>query len=156
MAVVLAWNALPNAHRWEQGYSQIAEGDSEDKILEILGKPPEIKDCDQLRYSRPELWQKCAEEYWYVAFMQEWCYVIDHRTIPSRSIFTAGPGTSTTLYPFGSEQSTVFETLSVKAIDLPTDKPAIRDRIKAVMPALICFPDSENFQYAIRVRHCAI
>jgi hypothetical protein len=77
MAVVLAWNALPNARRWEQGYSQIAEGDPEDKVLEILGKPTEIRNCDQLRYSRPELWQKCAEEYWYVAFMQEWCYVID-------------------------------------------------------------------------------
>jgi hypothetical protein len=77
VGVVYAWNVLPNARRWERGYSQIAEGDPEEKVIEILGKPTEIKDCDELRYSRPEIWQKCAEEYWYIAFMQEWGYVID-------------------------------------------------------------------------------
>jgi len=77
VGVVYAWNVLPNAPRWERGYSQIAEGDPAEKVTEILGKPTEIKDCDRLRYSRPEIWQKCAEEYWYIAFMQEWGYVID-------------------------------------------------------------------------------
>ena len=74
--VVAAWNALPSARRWERGYSQIAEGDSEDKVLEILGKPTKINNCEEVRYSRPEIWPKCAEEYSYVAFMQEWGYVI--------------------------------------------------------------------------------
>src|SRR5215208_7507938 len=76
VGVVFAWTALPNASRWERGYSQIAEGDSEEKVLDIVGRPTEIKDCDDLRYSRPEIWQKCAEEYSYSAFMQEWGYVI--------------------------------------------------------------------------------
>jgi len=42
-----------------------------------MGTPTEIKDCDRARYSgNPELWHKCAEEYWYVAFMQSWGVVI--------------------------------------------------------------------------------
>jgi hypothetical protein len=72
-----AWNTLPDGPRWERGYSQIEEGDSEQKVLEIMGKPSEINDCDRQRYSgNPELWQKCAEEYSYVAFMQIWKVVI--------------------------------------------------------------------------------
>ena len=76
VGIVYAWNALPNARRWEQGYSQIAEGDPAEQVLEILGRPTEVKDCNHLRYSRPEIWQKCGEEYFYGAFMQEWGYVI--------------------------------------------------------------------------------
>ena len=78
VGVAYAWNSLPNHRRWERGYSQIAEGDSEQKVIEILGRPTEIKDCNRFSYSgRPEIWQKCSEEYWYIAFMQEWVYVID-------------------------------------------------------------------------------
>ena len=73
-----AWSSLPNPGKWERGYSQIEAGDSKDKVVAILGKPTEIKDCHSTRYSAPpEIWQKCAEEYWYIAFLQEWGYVID-------------------------------------------------------------------------------
>jgi hypothetical protein len=72
-----AWNSLPNGPRWQRGCPQIAVGDSEQRVLEIMGKPNEIKDCERPRYSgNLELWQKCAEEYWYVTFMQTWGVVI--------------------------------------------------------------------------------
>ena len=78
VGAVYAWNSLPHASRWERGYSQIEEGDSKRKLLEILGKPTEIKDCYSTMHSAPrEIWEKCGEEYRYIAFMQEWCYVID-------------------------------------------------------------------------------
>lgn len=73
-----AWNSLPSSRRWEQGYSQISEGDTEQKVIEILGRPTEINHCYGPRYSgSSEIWQKCAKEYWYIAFLQEWVYVID-------------------------------------------------------------------------------
>jgi hypothetical protein len=72
-----AWNSLPDGPRWQRGYPQIAVGDSEQKVLEVMGKPSEIKDCERPRYSgNSKLWQKCAEEYWYVTFMQTWAVVI--------------------------------------------------------------------------------
>lgn len=72
-----AWLSLPDGPRWQRGYPQIAEGDSEQEVLEIMGKPCEIQDCYQQRYSgNLKVWQKCAEEYWYVASMQEWVIVI--------------------------------------------------------------------------------
>ncbi len=72
-----AWNSFPNPRRWERGYSQIAEGDPEQKVLDVLGKPTDIKDCYRPRYSgNDQLWMKCAEEYWYSGFMQEWVFVI--------------------------------------------------------------------------------
>jgi hypothetical protein len=78
VGVVYAWTSMPNAPRWERGYSQIAAGDSGQKVVEILGKPTEIKDCHSTRYSAPrEIWEECAEEYWYIASMQEWGYVLD-------------------------------------------------------------------------------
>jgi hypothetical protein len=53
-------------------------GDSEKKVLEVLGKPTEVKDCFHSQFgSTPEIRQKCAKEYWYIAFLQEWVYVID-------------------------------------------------------------------------------
>jgi hypothetical protein len=78
VGIVYAWSSMPNAPRWERGYSQIVAGDSKQTIVDILGKPTEIKDCYNTRYSAPrEIWEKCSEEYWYIAFMQEWGYVID-------------------------------------------------------------------------------
>jgi hypothetical protein len=60
-----------------QGYYLIKVGDDEERVAEILGKPTEIKDCFRPRYSgNDEIWYKCAEEHWYVGFMQEWVYVI--------------------------------------------------------------------------------
>src|SRR5690349_895323 len=75
-AAVYGWTRLPSPRRWERGYSQIAEGDSEAKVVELLGKPTMIENCDQIRRSRPEMWPKCAEEYRYESFLQEWGYVI--------------------------------------------------------------------------------
>lgn len=69
------WASLPDGSRWQQGYPQIAEGDSEEKVLEIMGKPTEIRDCHP-RSSGNSLWHKCAEEYWYLTFMQSWGVMI--------------------------------------------------------------------------------
>lgn len=77
VAAVYAWRSLPSPRRWEQGYSKIAKGDPEEKVLEILGEPTEIKDCYSSTIGNPELGQKCTKEYWYIAFLQEWVYVID-------------------------------------------------------------------------------
>jgi len=78
LAAVYVWNSLPSARRWERGYSQISEGDHVTNVTKVLGKPTEIKDCHSSRYSgNKELAQKCAKEYWYIAFLQEWVYVID-------------------------------------------------------------------------------
>jgi len=46
-------------------------------VFEVLGKPTEVKDCFYSQFgSTPEIRQKCAKEYWYIAFLQEWVYVI--------------------------------------------------------------------------------
>jgi hypothetical protein len=72
-----AWSAFSTPRRWERGYDQIAEGDSEQKVLDIMGKPSETKDCDDLRYSsNGQLSRECAEEYWYSSFMEERIFVI--------------------------------------------------------------------------------
>ena len=72
-----AWNSISAPRRWERGYAQLAEGDPEQKVLDIMGKPSEAKDCYRPRYSgNEELWRKCAEEYWYFGFMEEWVFVI--------------------------------------------------------------------------------
>ena len=76
VGVTYAWHSVSRSKRWERGYDEIKEGDSEEKVLEILGKPTEDNDCDRLRYSRPEIWPQCADEYRYIGFMQEWGYVI--------------------------------------------------------------------------------
>ena len=77
VAAVYAWSSLPSSSQWEQGYSKISEGDPEEKLVEILGKPTEIKDCFNSSFGDQEIRQKCAKEYWYIAFLQEWVYVID-------------------------------------------------------------------------------
>jgi hypothetical protein len=73
-----AWRSLPNPRRWDRGYSQISEGDQERKVIEVLGKPTEVKDCHASTFSGDQqLREKCVKEYWYIAFLQEWVYVID-------------------------------------------------------------------------------
>jgi len=82
LGVIYVWNSLPSARRWEQGYSQISEGDYETKVTDVLGQPTEINACHASRYGgNPELGRKCAKEYWYIAFLQEWVYVIDQNGI---------------------------------------------------------------------------
>jgi hypothetical protein len=78
VAAVYAWSFLSRPRRLEQGYSKISEGDREEKLVEILGEPTEIKNCFNSSFGTEEIRQKCGKEYWYVAFMQEWVYVIDH------------------------------------------------------------------------------
>jgi hypothetical protein len=78
VGAVYAWNSLPSSSTWEQGYSKISEGDPEKKVVEVLGKPTEIKNCYASSFSgNHEIRQQCAKEYWYIAFLQEWVYVID-------------------------------------------------------------------------------
>ena len=76
IGAVYAWNTFSSPRRWQRGFAQIAEGDSEQKVLDIMGKPSETKDCDQLRYTNDELWRECAAEYWYFGFMENWILVI--------------------------------------------------------------------------------
>ena len=71
------WNSLPSARKWEQGYEQISEGDHVTTVIDVLGQPTEIKDCHASRYGNAEIGRRCAKEYWYIAFLQEWVYVID-------------------------------------------------------------------------------
>src|SRR5262245_15028077 len=71
-----AWNSLSAPRRWKRGFTQIAEGDSEQKVVDIMGKPSEAKSCDELRYTNEKLWRQCSEEYWYSGFMEEWIFVI--------------------------------------------------------------------------------
>ena len=79
LGAVYVWNSLPSPRRWERGYAQISEGDHVTKVTGVLGEPSEIKDCHATRYSAgKEFAQKCANEYWYIAFLQEWVSVIDH------------------------------------------------------------------------------
>jgi hypothetical protein len=78
VGISYVWSSMPNVPGWKKGYSQIKVGDSKQKVVEILGKPTEIKDCYDTRHSSsPEIVERCAEEYWYIAFMQEWGYVFD-------------------------------------------------------------------------------
>ena len=77
VAAVYAWSSLSGSRRWEQGYSKISKGDPEEKLVETLGEPTEIKDCFHSSFGNQEIRQKCAKEYWYIAFLQEWVYVID-------------------------------------------------------------------------------
>jgi len=77
VAAICGWRSLPSARRWEQGYSKISEGDSQEKMVEILGEPTKIKDCFHSSFGNQEIRQKCVKEYWYIAFLQEWVYVID-------------------------------------------------------------------------------
>jgi hypothetical protein len=73
-----AWNSFPSAKRWEVGYEKISEGDSESKVLTVLGQPTEVKDCFASQFgSNAEIRNRCAKEYWYIAILQEWVYVID-------------------------------------------------------------------------------
>jgi len=82
VGAVYVWNSLPSVRRWERGFSQISEGDHVTRVTGVLGKPTEIKDCNALRYSgNPELGRKCAKEYWYIGFLQEWVYVTDQNGI---------------------------------------------------------------------------
>jgi hypothetical protein len=72
-----AWNSISALRRWERGFAQVAEGDPEQKALDLMGKPSETQDCYRARYSgNEELWRKCAEEHWYYGFMEEWVVVI--------------------------------------------------------------------------------
>jgi hypothetical protein len=76
--IIYAWDSTPDVPRWKKGYVQIAAGDSKHKVVEILGKPTEIKDCAGIRFSAaPYIAERCAEQYGYVALMQEWGYVFD-------------------------------------------------------------------------------
>lgn len=75
-AATYAWNSLSVPRRWERGYDRIAEGDSAQKVLDIMGKPGEAKDCSDFRYTNEELWRECAEQYRYFGFMGEWVFVI--------------------------------------------------------------------------------
>jgi hypothetical protein len=77
VAAIYGWRALPSARLWEEGYLKISEGDSEERVVEILGEPTKIKDCFASSFGKQETRQKCAKEYWYIAFLQEWVYVID-------------------------------------------------------------------------------
>ena len=77
VAAIYGWRSLPSSRRWKDGYSKISEGDPEEKVIEILGEPTHIKDCFHSSFGNQEILQKCAKEYWYIAFLQEWVYVID-------------------------------------------------------------------------------
>jgi len=81
VGAVYVWNSLPSARQWEQGYSQISEGDPVTRVTEILGQPTKIKDCHTSRFGDAEIARKCAKEYWYIAFLQEWVYVVDQNDI---------------------------------------------------------------------------
>ena len=76
---VYVWNSLPSPRRWERGFEQISAGDHITKVMDLLGEPSEINNCHPPRYAGDkEVGRKCAKEYWYIAFMQEWVYVIDN------------------------------------------------------------------------------
>ena len=78
LGAVYVWRSLPSSKRWERGYEQISEGDHITTVIDVLGQPTEINDCNPARFTdTPELKRKCAKEYWYIAFLQEWVYVID-------------------------------------------------------------------------------
>ena len=77
IGVAYAWSSLPHPRRWERGYSEIKVGDAEQQVLDLMGKPSETQDCYRPRYSgNEEIFRKCAEEYWYHGFMEDWFIVI--------------------------------------------------------------------------------
>lgn len=65
--------------RYVTAFPKIKVGDDKQIVLELLGKPDEITDCYTIQYSALEtdLKAKCAEQYWYRAFIQEWIVVFD-------------------------------------------------------------------------------
>ena len=77
ISAAYAWNSLSAPSRWARGYSQVAEGDPEQRVVDIMGQPSEKQDCYRPRYSGNDaLWRECAEKYWYYGYMEEWVVVV--------------------------------------------------------------------------------
>jgi len=70
--ITVAW--LVRRRTFESNYSQIRIGDSEQKVVELYGKPEETGDCAE--YKRPsalEVVQKhCVKVFWYGSFLKQW------------------------------------------------------------------------------------
>ena len=65
--------------RYTAAYSKIQVGDDKQLVLQTFGKPEEITDCYFFNYSPADenLKARCAEEYWYRAFIEQWVFVFD-------------------------------------------------------------------------------
>jgi hypothetical protein len=74
VGIVYAYELLPNVLRWERGYDQIEKGDSKQRVVDLLGKPTEVRAC---QFPTRAYDENCGEEYWYNAPMQEWIIVFD-------------------------------------------------------------------------------
>jgi hypothetical protein len=74
VGVVYAFNSMPNVPRWNQGYPQIKAGDAKQRVVDLLGKPTEIRACQSPAWANVE---SCAEEYWYIAPLEEWIIAIN-------------------------------------------------------------------------------
>ena len=48
-----AWNTLPDGPRWQRGYPQIVEGDSEQNVLEIMGN--RVRSKIAIAHATPEI-----------------------------------------------------------------------------------------------------
>jgi hypothetical protein len=64
---------------FENDYSQIHIGDSEQKVVQLYGQPEETCDCSEFkRPSSLEVIQKyCVKVYWYRSFLQQWIFFFD-------------------------------------------------------------------------------
>lgn len=73
----VSWFVRRNA--FENNYSQIQIGDSEQKVVQLYGQPAEASDCSE--YKRPsylEVVQKyCVKVYWYRSFLKQWVFFLD-------------------------------------------------------------------------------
>lgn len=65
--------------RYVGAFPKIKVGDSKQSVLQLLGEPTETTDCYSVQYSEidADLKAKCAEQFWYRAFLEEWIIVFD-------------------------------------------------------------------------------
>lgn len=77
VALPLAWVLRRSAYA--SSYSEISLGDSEQKVVQLYGRPVESSDCSEFR--RPsaleQIKKECVKVYWYKSLFEQWIFFFD-------------------------------------------------------------------------------
>ena len=79
IAGIFAVSRIVRRSSFESNYAQIEIGDTENRVVDLYGRPDETNDCSRYRNSGSlaVIEQRCALVYRYTSFMQEWIFYFD-------------------------------------------------------------------------------
>jgi hypothetical protein len=71
--------SLPTNRKYRAAFSQVAFGDSGEKVVSLFGEPQQLTDCHYITgsHSKEETKDKCVEIAWYYGFLEEWALAYD-------------------------------------------------------------------------------